>query len=118
MKATRLWVPLAFWCILCAFRSLAQEESLTVVGTVTARMQYGDRYYNVHPMASNLKVPPEQWQFRYLPLFLPEVDRDGKLALAKQQVRRRLGGVHAILVRQHSGPVDRIRRHQGGWVPS
>ena len=53
MKATRLWVPLAFWCILCAFRSLAQEESLTVVGTVIARMQYGDRYYNVHPMASD-----------------------------------------------------------------
>ena len=62
----------------------AQEESLPVVGSVTARMPYGERIYNVYPMASNVKVSPEQWQFRYLPLFLPEVDKTGALVIDSQ----------------------------------
>jgi hypothetical protein len=85
MHATRLLASLMIWCALVTPQSFAQEESLIVEGSVTARFQYGDRLVNVHPMASNLKVPPELWQFRYLPLFLPEVDKEGKLVLDKQQ---------------------------------
>jgi hypothetical protein len=73
-------------CCLFGYRGVAQEENVLMVGNVTARMRYGDRIYNVFPMASNLKVPYEQWQFRYLPLVIPEADGTGALVIDGPQI--------------------------------
>src|SRR5438874_2113467 len=82
---TRLVVTAFTACFLFGQPGFAQEESLPVIGSVTARMPYGGRIYNIYPMASNVKVPPEQWQFRYLPLFIPEVDKGGALVIENQR---------------------------------
>jgi hypothetical protein len=68
---------------MAAPKSIAQTEELINTVTATARMKYGDRQVNIHPMLSNLKSPADQWQFRYKPLLLPETDEQGKLVVTK-----------------------------------
>ncbi|MCA9042491.1 MAG: hypothetical protein KDA65_19205, partial [Planctomycetaceae bacterium] len=73
-------------CFYCEFCSAQSEESLPIVGSVIAKMKYGDRLNNIYPMSSNVKLPAEQWQFRYLPLLVPEVDGVGGLNISVQTI--------------------------------
>jgi hypothetical protein len=86
MLQSRLLIFLAV--LAASWNCPAQDEDVTLTGTVTARMRLGDRFQDIHPMQTNLKRPPEQWQFRYSPLMVPETS-NGHLMVQKVQVGSR-----------------------------
>jgi hypothetical protein len=83
MNLIRVGLVLLIVCGITVPNSLAQDVDLPITSTQTAQMRFGDRPVPIHPLASNVKIPATQWQFRYKLLLVPEVDREGKLVVAK-----------------------------------
>lgn len=76
----------AFATILCILAGVVvAQEDLPLGGTAVAHLEVGNVRRAIHPMATNIKAPPEERQFRYLPLLLPET-HNGKLDLLKEQI--------------------------------
>lgn len=78
-----------------SFVVMAQSDDLLITtGGVKRQFFYGGAPKRVWESIRNFDIPdkPQLWQFRYDPLFVPETDSDGKLAIrnVKFGIKRRL----------------------------
>ena len=83
MKANWVRLCLLLGCLISTGRITAQE--VTPTGTAVANFYIGSHLFGIFPVLTNGTSPVEQWQFRYEPLLLPEMDAQGRLAVVVGQ---------------------------------
>ncbi|HEV3301862.1 MAG TPA: hypothetical protein VG055_19565 [Planctomycetaceae bacterium] len=84
MKQTFAGLTVAVISFFLAFSNSALAQDLgAIVENTVANFTIGGTTFNVFPMLKNSTNPTEQWQFRYEPLFLPPVDANGQLLVAR-----------------------------------
>jgi hypothetical protein len=83
MKTTCVGLGVLIGCVILAGTMRAQE--VTPTGTSVANFDIGNRRFGIFPVLANATSPVEQWQFRYEPLLLPEMDALGQLAIVAGQ---------------------------------
>ncbi len=89
---------LASLALLVLANGIAAQE-VTPTGTAVANFDIGNHRFGIFPVLANATSPVEQWQFRYEPLLLPEVDTTGQLAL----VPTHAGDGWTVTLRLHIG---------------
>jgi hypothetical protein len=58
-------------------------EDLSISSTAVSNFEYNGSTRRIFPSLRNNSDLPSQWQFRYDPLYLPEVDKDGTIQVIK-----------------------------------
>ncbi|HVC97968.1 MAG TPA: hypothetical protein VND64_30130, partial [Pirellulales bacterium] len=70
MSSESSWIGvslLAFSAMIAAPRVSPADEEVYGIATTVSLFDYGQRRFAVHPMLSNVTLPPELRQFRYEP---------------------------------------------------
>jgi hypothetical protein len=70
---------LSFLLLILATSALAQPADLGIDPKNIASFKYGDNVQEIWAALANGARPSNQWQFRYEPLFVPEVNNDGTI---------------------------------------
>ncbi|MCJ8164596.1 hypothetical protein MKJ04_07030 [Pontibacter sp. E15-1] len=65
-----------------------QNELIDIVVTSSelGAFEYGNKMYKFWELLNNVKKNPREWQFRYNPLFIPEVKEDYQIAIESKPI--------------------------------
>jgi hypothetical protein len=66
-----------------AFPCASQQDDLVISSNAVGSFRYGESVQRIWPSLGNKSTDPTVWQFRYDPLFLPEVDTSGALVFTE-----------------------------------
>jgi hypothetical protein len=63
--------------------AMAQEEDLVFSSNIVSSFKYGENLQRIWSSLRNKTSSVNEWQFRYDPLFIPEVNEEGKLVVSE-----------------------------------